>query len=111
MIKDRFGFPVIEQAHQRIGQFVKKTALEYSLKLSEICNGEVYLKLENQQYTNSFKVRGALNKLAQLTLEQRRKGVVTASSGNHAQGVAFASRMLEIPATIFVPETVSTIKL
>ncbi|TFG09402.1 threonine/serine dehydratase, partial [Candidatus Thorarchaeota archaeon] len=50
-------------------------------------------------------------KLAQLTLEQRRKGVVTASSGNHAQGVAFASRMLEIPATIFVPETVSTIKL
>ncbi|MFX1544416.1 MAG: threonine/serine dehydratase [Promethearchaeota archaeon] len=101
----------IQKAKKTIKKYVKATPLVRSYSLSERCQGQVYLKLENQQHTNSFKVRGALNRMSQLKARERRKGVVTASSGNHAQGVAYASQQLDIPATIVVPNEVSKAKL
>ena len=83
---------------------VAKTPMVKSLTLSNICQAEVYLKLENQQYTASFKERGAYVKLASLTPEEREKGVIAVSAGNHAQGVAYNAKRLGIPATIVMPK-------
>lgn len=82
---------------------VRHTPTECSAPLSRACGGEVYLKWENQQLCGSFKVRGALNRMRLLSPEERRRGVVTASSGNHAQGVALAAAELGVSATICVP--------
>ncbi len=101
----------IQDAHERILQYVKKTPLIQSKALSDRCGGEVFLKLENHQHTNTFKFRGAINKMAELSLEDSKKGIVTASSGNHAQGAALAAQTLRIHATIFVPSEVSPLKL
>jgi len=101
----------IYRARSRIKGLVRETPLELSTYLSELCDGEVWLKLENQQLTGSFKIRGALNKLLQLTGEERRRGVVAASSGNHAQGVGHAARMLGIDATIVVPSNTPRVKI
>ncbi len=83
---------------------VIRTPLAAAPRLSEILGCELYLKLENQQYTGSFKDRGALNKLKSLTPEQAKLGVIAMSAGNHAQGVAYHARRLGIPATIVMPE-------
>ena len=72
--------------------------------------GEVWLKLENRQLTGSFKIRGASNKIALLTSDERRRGVVAASSGNHAQGVAYAARQLDVKTAIVVPENTPKVK-
>ena len=101
----------IQEARARIRNHVKKTPLVLSQALSEICKGEVYLKLENHQHTNTFKFRGAINKMTELSSDESKAGVVTASSGNHAQGVALAAQTLGIHATIFVPREVSPLKL
>ncbi len=82
---------------------VTQTPLEYSRALSEIAGTEVYLKCENLQRTGSFKVRGAYVRMARLTEEEKSCGVVAASAGNHAQGVALAARQLGIRAVIFMP--------
>lgn len=82
---------------------IRRTPTEKSLPLGEITGGEVFLKWENQQITGSFKIRGALNKMFSLGEDDRRKGVVTASSGNHAQGIAMAASMLGVKASICVP--------
>ncbi|MHA2005189.1 MAG: threonine ammonia-lyase [Candidatus Thorarchaeota archaeon] len=79
--------------------------------LSELCRAEVHLKLENQQHTGTFKMRGAFNRMSHLSPSEKAKGVVTASSGNHAQGVAYAAQQLGIPAKIVVPDQVSKAKL
>jgi threonine dehydratase len=84
------------------GQIVATPCLR-SRTLSEISGAELWLKFENLQYTASFKERGALNRLAQLTPEQAEAGVIAMSAGNHAQGVAYHSRRLGIPATIVMP--------
>jgi threonine dehydratase len=76
-----------------------------------MCGGEVWLKLENQQLNGSFKARGALNKILQLSDEEKGRGIVTASSGNHAQGVGYAARMLGINTTIVVPENTPSVKI
>ena len=68
---------------------VRRTPLEYSHPLSKLTGGDVFLKLENQQHTNSFKIRGAMNKMYALSDKERQSGVVTASSGNHAQGLSY----------------------
>jgi threonine dehydratase len=81
-----------------------------SAVLSELVAGDVYLKMENEQITGSFKVRGALNALAALPEEVRRRGVVASSAGNHGMGVAFAARELGVPATIFVPSVAPKVK-
>lgn len=99
------------QAEQRIRPYVRETPLEYSLALSQSCEAEVFLKLENLQHTGSFKVRGAMNKLLSLTPEEKARGVVTASTGNHGAATAFGLRALQLNGTIFVPETASPTKV
>jgi len=95
----------IEQARQRIKPFIKRTALEYSHILSQQLGTNVFVKLELFQKTGSFKVRGAFNKLLTLTDEERKRGVVAVSGGNHAQAVAYASSVLNIDAVILMPES------
>ena len=90
-------------ASERISSNVLKTPLFYSTYLSALNNGEVYLKLESEQYTGSFKARGALNKVLRLTASEREKGLVTASTGNHAQGFARALTITKSNGTIFLP--------
>lgn len=101
----------IRKAYQKIREFVRKTPLIYSSYFSELCSGNIYLKLENLQLTNAFKIRGALNRMLNLSTEQKTQGIITASSGNHAQGIALASRHLKIPAKIVIPKNISEVKL
>ena len=100
---------------RRANDVLKGVALHTPLieerALSRICGGRVFLKLENLQHTGSFKVRGAFNKIAGLSDAERAKGVITASAGNHAQGVAKAASAYNIPAVIVMPETVPKTKL
>jgi threonine dehydratase len=98
-------------ARNRIRKLVRETPLQPSKGLSEVCGGRVMLKLENQQHTGSFKVRGAFNKLLQLSDEDKRKGVVAASSGNHAQGLGYAGNRLGVQATIVVPSHTPKVKI
>ena len=90
---------------------VTRTPLEYSEHLSDLLGVPVHLKLENLQRTGSFKIRGATYRLSRLTEQERARGVVAASAGNHAQGVALAAQKLDIPATIFMPLGVPVPKL
>ena len=98
-------------AHKRMEGIVRRTPCDFSPVLSEITGGEIYLKCENYQTTGSFKLRGAVNKMAALTEEERARGVVTASAGNHAQGVAYVSRQLGIDAKVVIPENGSKTKI
>jgi threonine dehydratase len=93
----------IVTAQEKMAGIVHKTPLDYSLTFSEYSDNDIYLKLENLQKTGSFKVRGSYNKMISLRKEELKNGVVAASAGNHAQGVAYASRMLGIPSTIIMP--------
>ena len=101
----------IKEAYRKIKGFVRKTPLIHSTYLSELCDNNVYLKLENLQLTNAFKIRGALNRMLDLSKDEKTRGIITASSGNHAQGIALAARYLEIPAKIVVPKNISLAKL
>lgn len=93
----------IDAAARRIGEVIKSTNLDVSERLSEETGARILLKREDQQDVRSYKIRGAYNLMAQLTADQRSAGVVTASAGNHAQGVAFACRALGINGRIYVP--------
>jgi threonine dehydratase len=104
------GLTAIKQAYKTIRSSIDATPLVSSRSLSLQAGMPVILKLENLQKTGSFKVRGAFNRIAQLTAAQRRGGVVTASAGNHAQGVALAARTHGISATIVMPEGASIAK-
>jgi threonine dehydratase len=100
------GLKDILAARRTVGNLIKKTPLEYSFLLSQRTGCEVYLKLENRQVTGSFKPRGAVNKIASLSAEEKARGLVTASAGNHALGVAYAARALGgVSNTIFVPHS------
>ena len=90
---------------------IRKTNLEFSETFSNICGANVYLKNEYEQKTGSFKIRGAYYKIKSLTDEEKNKGVVAASAGNHSQGVAFASHIENIPCTIVMPKTASPAKV
>lgn len=104
--------PLIERVRQLIAPYgLLQTDLTHSPLLSERCGRPVYLKCENQQRTGSFKVRGALARLAAMERDQRHRGVVAASAGNHGLGVAWACRVLGIPGLVVVPETVPQVKL
>jgi threonine dehydratase len=81
-----------------------------SVILTELSGGDVYLKLENEQVTGSFKLRGAVNSIASLPPDVRARGVVASSAGNHGLGIAYAARYFNIPATIFVPRTAAQVK-
>ena len=111
MITSTNVLQAILQAEQKIRPYIQKTPLEYSHYLSKTTRSQVYLKLENLQFTGSFKVRGAMNALLSLSKEQRARGVVTASSGNHGIAVAFGLQTLNINGSIFVPEDTSSTKV
>ncbi len=101
----------IRAATKRIDGAVIRTPMLVSRTLSEIIGAEVWLKFENLQFTAAYKERGALNKLLQLTPEERARGVIAASAGNHAQAVAYHAKRLGIPATIVMPATTPTVKV
>ena len=101
----------IRAAAQRIQGAVIRTPMLVSRTLSEIVGAEVWLKFENLQFTAAYKERGALNKLLQLTDEERSRGVIAASAGNHAQAVAYHAKRLGIPAVIVMPEPTPTVKV
>lgn len=101
----------VKDAGKTIENVVKRTPLVHSEFLSDFCSGRVYLKLENQQITNSFKIRGAFNRLLRLNAEETKRGVVAASAGNHGLAVAVAAEKLNVPAKIIVPETTPKIKV
>ena len=101
----------VYHADKQLSGVVRKTKLIHSDYFSEISGNEVYLKPENLQHTGAFKLRGAYNKLSQLTDDERKRGVITASAGNHAQGVAFAAQKLGIKAVICMPATTPILKV
>src|SRR3954467_3875631 len=94
----------IRAAARRLEGAIEKTPLVHSRTLSRLTGAEVFLKLENLQFTASFKERGALNKLLSLSEAERRRGVVAMSAGNHAQAVAYHAARLGIPAQIVMPK-------
>lgn len=101
----------IEKAAKRIENTIHKTDIEKSTTFSQMTGGEVYLKYENQQKTGSFKIRGALNKIAALVERGQIKAAVASSAGNHAQGVAYAAKVFDIPATICMPKSTPIAKV
>lgn len=96
-------FQDVVRAYRFLRERVRHTPTEYSYPLSEMAGAPVYIKWENQQLCGSFKIRGALYKMNLLNDEDRKRGVVTCSSGNHGQGVALAAKELGVRATVFVP--------
>ena len=95
----------VAKAHKILSGVVVNTPLEYDHYLSEKYGAKIYLKKENAQRVRSFKIRGAYFAISQLSKEERERGVVCASAGNHAQGVAYTCNEMKIPATIFMPIT------
>ncbi|TRW18055.1 threonine ammonia-lyase [Glacieibacterium frigidum] len=98
-------------AHIAIGDKVIRTPCLHSRTLSELTGAQVWIKFENLQFTAAYKERGALNKLLTLTPEQRARGVIAASAGNHAQGLAYHAARLGIPATIVMPRFTPVVKV
>ena len=101
----------IRDASERLAPFVRETPTVYSYTFSELLGTDVHLKLENLQRTGSFKVRGALNKILTLPDAERKRGLVAASAGNHAQGVALAAQLAGCSAKIVMPEGTATTKV
>jgi len=104
-------FEDVRAAAARLLGHARRTPLLAGTPLDERTGGRILLKLETLQHTGSFKFRGAYNRLAQLDAAQRRRGVVAFSSGNHAQGVACAARLLGVPATIVMPADAPRVKM
>ena len=100
-----------EQAYEKVQEVVLPTKLVESDFFSKATGNKVYLKPENMQLTGAYKIRGAYYKISTLTDEQRKKGLITASAGNHAQGVAYAAKQYNVPATIVMPTTTPLMKV
>ena len=100
-----------EEASEIVKRVTRPTKLIYSEYLSSQTGGKVYLKPENMQYTGAYKVRGAYYKISTMSEEARKKGLITASAGNHAQGVAFAAKKYGVKATVVMPTTTPLIKV
>lgn len=98
-------------ANERLKDGIHHTPIELSQTFSKLSGSQVYLKLENLQKTGAFKVRGAYNKLATLTQLERARGVITASAGNHAQGVSLVAHKYGIPSTVVMPKTAPEAKV
>jgi threonine dehydratase len=101
----------IRDAREIIKSVIKRTELDHSSSASKILGSDVYFKFENQQLTGSFKLRGALNKIASLSPEEKKKGVVASSAGNHAQGVAFSATRSQVKSTIVMPTSAALVKV
>lgn len=102
---------MVQEAQERLKGVAQKTGLSYSNSVSKLSDCKVYLKMENLQRTGSFKLRGAYNKVASLTPEEREKGVIAASAGNHAQGVALAASVYGCQSTICMPKHAPLMKV
>jgi threonine dehydratase len=98
-------------AENRLKNVIKETKLIFSPAFSEESQNEIFIKPENLQKTGAFKIRGAYNKIALLSDEEKKRGLIASSAGNHAQGVAFAAEQLGVPATIVMPKTTPLIKV
>ena len=105
------SYDEIVKANSMRGNEIKKTPLIHSPTFSDITESDLYLKAEFRQRTGSFKIRGAYYKIKLLSDEEKKRGVVAASAGNHAQGVAFASALEKIPCTIVMPKNASPAKV
>ena len=103
--------PRFEEASEIVKKVTLETKLVYSDFLSERYGNKIYLKPENMQFTGAYKVRGAYYAMSTLSDEQRSKGVITASAGNHAQGVAYAAKCYGVKATIVMPTTTPLMKV
>ncbi len=100
-----------EEASEKVKEVISETKLIYSDYLSSQTGNKVYLKPENMQYTGAYKLRGAYYKISTMSNEEREKGLITASAGNHAQGVAYAAKCYGVKATIVMPTTTPLIKV
>ncbi|WP_024789059.1 threonine ammonia-lyase [Lebetimonas sp. JH292] len=101
----------IKEAQNRVNKVIYKTPFAYAPTLSQKVGNEIYLKKENLQITGAFKLRGAFNKIAALGDEKRKKGVIAASAGNHAQGVAYSASYFNVPSVIVMPEATPLTKV
>ncbi len=108
---DDVTYQDIKDAYAAISSSIFETRQRKAVTLSRLAKAELYLKFENRQFTASFKERGALNKLLSLSEDEKKNGVIAMSAGNHAQGVAYHAKRLNIPATIIMPENTPTIKV
>lgn len=101
----------VKKAQENIKGIVIKTPLLYSNIFSDICSNNVYMKCENLQLTGAYKIRGALNKIKSLSDDEKKRGVVCSSAGNHAQGVAYAASLMGVTSTIVMPKTTPYLKV
>ena len=108
---DKLSLEKFEEASEAVGNVIQETKLVYSEYYSALTKNKVYFKPENMQYTGAYKVRGAYYKISTLTEEEKKKGLITASAGNHAQGVAYAAKLAGVQATVVMPTTTPLIKV
>src|SRR5690606_15579584 len=101
----------VQAAAERIAGAVVRTPTMHSKTLSRITGAEIWLKFENLQFTAAYKERGALNALLLMAPEQRERGVIAASAGNHAQGLSYHGSRMGVPVTIVMPRTTPTVKV
>lgn len=101
----------IQEARIRIAPVIEKISLSFAPRLSQECGAQIYLKKENLQRTGAFKIRGAFNKIARMSEEDRKNGVIAASAGNHAQGVAYSASYFGIRSVIVMPEATPLLKV
>ena len=101
----------VEGARERIAEGVRRTPCVHSEVFSRLCKTEVFLKLENRHRTGSFKERGALNRILHLDDEQKRRGIITASAGNHAQALAYHAQRVGVPTTVVMPKQTPLVKV
>lgn len=110
-MSDMLTLDKFEEASEIVKKVTLETKLVYSEHFSELTGNKIYLKPENMQYTGAYKVRGAYYKISTLSEEERQRGLITASAGNHAQGVAYAAKRFGVKATIVMPTTTPLIKV
>ncbi|WP_288644628.1 pyridoxal-phosphate dependent enzyme, partial [uncultured Helicobacter sp.] len=101
----------IQEARQTIAPIIEYIPLSFAPRLSSLLQTNIYLKKENLQRTGAFKIRGAFNKIASMDKKLRANGVIAASAGNHAQGVAYSASYFQIPAIIVMPEATPLLKV
>ncbi|MFB0565556.1 MAG: threonine/serine dehydratase [Candidatus Aminicenantaceae bacterium] len=111
MNQKRPTFKDILEARNIISQYLEKTPLHYYPQLNQLLDAKVYIKHENYLPTGAFKARGGINLISHLTREQRERGVITASTGNHALSIAYASSLFGVPVTIVMPEKANPSKV
>ena len=110
-VQEMLTLPAFEQAAHKVREVTQETKLIESPHFSEIAGNRVFFKPENMQRTGAYKVRGAYYKISTLSDDERKRGLITASAGNHAQGVAYAAQRYCVPATIVMPATTPYIKV